>query len=133
MKRIIQLIIFIILAINLPASDCVKKGTIIGDNHSISIYKCSDTFKVIASNDATSRQFSGLELKLIRKIFKTANSKYSTFKNKQILYMNDELEITTRLYSSSEWFLIFKFGDSNQKANVWIPHNKLNTFATLLN
>ena len=132
MKKLIISLGIILMSMNLMASNCQKKGTVIGDNHSITVYKCSKFFKVKASNDAVSRNFDGLELKLIRKIFKTANTKHSSFKNKQTLYNSNGLEITVRLYSTSEWFLIFKFGKSTQQAHVWIPANKLNKFESLL-
>lgn len=129
--KILALLLFLITS-SLMASSCQKTGSVVGDNHTISVFKCSNGFKVKASNDAVSRTFDGLELKLIRKIFKTANEKYPTFKDKQILYSSNGLDITVRLYSSAEWFLIFKFGNSSQQARVWIPANKLNKFESLL-
>lgn len=121
-----------LIANSLLASSCQETGSVVGDNHTISVFKCSNSFKVKASNDAASRTFDGLELKLIRKIFKTANEKYPAFKDKQILYNSNGLDITVRLYSSSEWFLIFKFGTTYQQAQVWIPANKLEKFESLL-
>lgn len=117
------------------STSCKTKGAITGDNHELSIIQCGSEYKFKASNDAISRLFSNAEVSKIRKIFETAEKKYATFHNKQTLYSSSGLKVWVRLYSATEWFLVFELDNINNypsKASVWIPTNKFNAFTHLL-
>lgn len=117
---------------------CTTKGTVVGDNHELSVNSCGNNVQFKASNDALSRNFTKNEVSKIKKIFDTAKAKYSTFSDKQVLYRTNGLKVWVRLYSSSRWFLVFDFDSiapypASPEASVWIPENKLKVFSELLN
>lgn len=119
-------------------SKCITKGTVVGDNHELSVSHCGKNVQFKASNDALSRKFTKNEVFKIKKIFDTAKTKYSTFSDKQVLYRTNGLKIWVRLYSSSKWFLVVDFNSiapypASPEASVWIESNKFKEFAKLLN
>lgn len=119
-------------------SKCTTKGTVVGDNHELSVSSCGKNVQFKASNDALSRNFTKNEVSKIKKIFNTAKAKYSTFSDRQVLYRTNGLKIWVRLYSSSRWFLVFDFESiapypASPEASVWIESNKFKEFAKLLN
>lgn len=118
--------------------ECISKGTINGDNHSLEVKACGNNIQFEASNDALSRSFTKNEIKKIKEIFSTAQKKYSKFRDRQVLYETKGLKIWVRLYSSSKWFLVFDFTSiapypASPEASVWIDNSKFNEFIDLLN
>lgn len=118
-------------------SKCTTKGTVVGDNHEISVSSCGKNVQFKASNDALSRNFTKNEVSKIKKIFDTAKAKYSTFSDRQVLYKTNGLKIWVRLYSSSRWFLVFDINSiapypSSPEASVWIESNRFKEFTKLL-
>lgn len=118
-------------------NECVSNGTIIGDNHELTVNTCGKNIQFQASNDALSKNFTKNEVEKIKKIFATAQSKYSKFSDRQVLYEKNGLKIWVRLYSSSKWFLVFDFASiapypSSPEASVWIESNKFNEFINIL-
>lgn len=118
-------------------NECISNGTIIGDNHKLSVYICGKKMQFKASNDSLSRNFTKNEIREIRKIFASASSKYFKFSDRQVLYKKKGLKIWVRLYSSSRWFLVFDFVSiapypASPEASVWIENNKFNEFVNIL-
>lgn len=58
-------------------SKCTTQGTVVGDNHELSVNSCGKNIQFKASNNALSRNFTKNEVSKIKKIFDTAKTKYS--------------------------------------------------------
>lgn len=118
-------------------NECNEVGTIIGDNHNLTVNSCGANVQFKASNDALSKNFTKKDILEIKNIFKNAKLNYSKFKDKQVLYTKNGLKIWVRLYQPNKWFLVFDFVSiapypAGGEASVWIESNKFEEFITLL-
>jgi len=124
-------ILYVLVSVSVLFGKCTSIGTIVGDNHELTVHKCGKKIKFEASNGAVSKEYSSPVIDKISKLLKNTKAHSSVHKT-----IDSNFYIKSRDYSSSEYFLIFVIYNTNgswpEKASVWIPYNKFQDLNNLL-
>lgn len=121
-------LIFIFLCVfSFVYSECINVGKIQGDNHNLRVESCTNGIKFFSSNGVETKIFNSQKIDLIVELLKTVQ-----FGETFIKFIDSDLIIKSRVYSSKEYFLIFDISNLRGNANVWIPYNKKDKLLNLL-